>query len=74
MANRNTKHKRLLAAKELAAKKKSNPDFRQSNPPRLTKPRDISKWKNAPGYRKDNRRDDTTAKGPKIYKAELAEV
>jgi len=55
MANRNTKQKRAAASKELAGKKKSNPDFRQSSPSQKHKPKVMDMYKNFPGFRKSGK-------------------
>lgn len=76
MANRNTKRLRAEKAKELAQKKKSDPTFRQSTPKRLSNPKDYSRWKQAPGYRKGGRTDEgaQNKSNVRVYKAEFAGV
>lgn len=53
MANKNTKAKAALAAKELAQKKKGNGDFRNICPPRKNGQKDMDMYKKFPGFRKE---------------------
>ncbi len=67
MANRWQKYLKNEAAKELAQKKKSaGGDYRQMSPSRTNSPKDFSRNRNAPGFRKPVKAEQPTL--VKVYK------
>lgn len=55
MANRNSRSKAAVFAKELAQKKKGNADFRLVPPPRKNQQKDFGTYTHFSGFRKPER-------------------
>ena len=55
MANKNTRRMRAEKAKDLAAKKKLNRDYRQPPTKRLGRPKNMDVYKHFPNFRKTDK-------------------